>query len=119
MQIRENAALARNGEGQSCDDGLLLLDEVCDCTSGRYQKPARAGNRGPDLNGAGRAKMVMSMSVRYRDQEWETASVVPVVMVWLILYVIAIVGSLTAPRPAALLPEVAAAVSEAPAMRAR
>jgi hypothetical protein len=40
VSIRAEAAFAGNGEGQSCDDGLLLLDEVCELFAARATIPA-------------------------------------------------------------------------------
>lgn len=49
---------------------------------------------------------------KYQDGERAAESDVPVVMVWLIFYAIAVVGSLTAPAPTTPLLAVAAATSE-------
>lgn len=59
----------------------------------------------------------MQVRKKYWNHKCETKGDIPVVMAWFIFYVIAIVGSLTTPRPEALPPEVT--VGAAPAIHVR
>lgn len=71
----------------------------------------------PDLAPAGESRRAQTM--RSRHQEWETASVLPVLLGWLVFYAMAIAGALTGTQPSPVTAEMTAAIDGAPESRAR
>lgn len=73
---------------------------------------SRAGaQHAPDLAPA--AECHQAQIVRFRYQKWESASVHPVLVIWLIFYAIAIVGAVTGPLQVAETPEMVVVVDGA------